>query len=145
MLVQWRVKWHLAVIRKWSFCALWKHDWVCTLNYLKMCTNTCSWNVTEIQLVHQQLAKCYYLKSQRKGAHSPKEKIPPCFSDVLQQGKQRPPRWSVRSTVMVPGPQPGFLLSMTMQVLPRLFTYFFSVKTTQYQHYPALVSEQFKH
>lgn len=25
-----------------------------------------------------------------------KEKVPPCFSDVLQQGKRRPPRWSVQ-------------------------------------------------
>lgn len=39
------------------------------------CVLTRSWNVTEIQLVHQQLAKCYYLKSGRKGAHSPKAAV----------------------------------------------------------------------
>lgn len=37
-----------------------------------MCTNIRSWNVTEIQLAHQLLAKCYYLNSGRKGARSPK-------------------------------------------------------------------------
>lgn len=165
-----------------------------------MCTNICSWNVTEIQLVHQQLAKCYYLNSGRKGARGPKAAVfnfilsKPCDWEVTlsstgyflssictlwrithfsisihfhpfplffkkwtwkqyhhafqmfhSREKRKYPGEVYRSAVMVPGSQPGFLPSMTMQVLPRLFTYFFSLKNTQYQHCPALVSEVFKH
>lgn len=176
---------------------------------IRKCVLTHSWNVTEIQLVHQQLAKCYYLKSGRKGAHSPKaavfifilskscdckvtpnstgyflsslnlhimkstifkfhplhnsshfhlfpffstkwtwkQEVPLCFPDVSQQGKKRPPRWSVTGLLWwCQGHNLDFCHPWLCKFyLGCLFTHFSSLINTQYQHCPALVSEQFKH